>query len=93
MPITLVNPMNETSAQAANPAPRLDALTGKTIALLDISKPGGNIFLDRIEYLLRKHHGVTSIIRETKPTFAKPAPPEVIDKIGGADAVIEALAD
>ena len=93
MPITLVNPLNETLAQPAVPAARLAALHGKTIALLDISKPGGNIFLDRIERLLKERHGVASVIREMKPTFAKPAPPSVIEKIRGADAVIEALAD
>jgi hypothetical protein len=93
MPITLVNPLNETPAQPATPAPRLAALNGKTIALLDISKPGGNIFLDRIEHLLKERHGVANIIREIKPTFAKPAPHGVIDKIRGADAAIEALAD
>jgi len=93
MPITLVNPLNETLARPAVPAPRLAALQGKTIALLDISKPGGNIFLDRLEHLLKERHGVASVIREMKPTFAKPASPSVIEKIRGADAVIEALAD
>jgi hypothetical protein len=93
MPITLVNPLNETPAQPATPAPRLAALNGKTIALLDISKPGGSIFLDRIEHLLKERHGVANVIREMKPTFAKPAPPGVIEKIRSADAVIEALAD
>ena len=33
------------------------------------------------------------VIREMKPTFAKPAPPGVMEKIRGADAVIEGLAD
>jgi len=93
MPITLVNPLNETLPHAATPAPRLAALHGTTVALLDISKPGGNIFLDRIERLLKERHGVASVIREMKPTFAKPAPPNVIEKIRSADAVIEALAD
>ena len=93
MPITLVNPLNETKPEAATAAPRLRALRGKTIALLDISKPGGSIFLDRIERLLKERHGVASVIREMKPTFAKPAPVGVLDKIRGADGVIEALAD
>jgi dihydroorotate dehydrogenase len=92
MPITLVNPLSETLPQAGVAAPRLADLKGKRIALLDISKPGGNIFLDRIERLL-KERGVTSVIREMKPTFAKPAPLDVIEKIRSADAVIEALAD
>jgi len=93
MPITLVNPLNEILPQAGIAAPRLVELKGKTIALLDISKPGGNIFLDRIELLLKERHGVAGVIREMKPTFAKPAPAGVLEKIRGADAVIEALAD
>lgn len=89
----IVNPMNEAILEAANPAPRLTTMQGKTIALLDISKPGGSVFLDRIEERLRKQYGVAGVIREMKPTFAKPAPAEVLAKIRGADAVIEALAD
>ena len=42
---------------------------------------------------LTERYGVASVIREMKPTFAKPAPAGVIEKIRGADAVIEALAD
>ena len=93
MSITLVNPMNETQPAAAFAAPRLMGMKGKTIALLDISKPGGNIFLDRIERLLKERYGVAAVIREKKATFAKPAPAGVIDKVREADAVIEALAD
>jgi hypothetical protein len=93
MPITLVNPMNEIALEAPAPAPRLSALQDKTIALLDISKPGGSVFLDRIERLLKERYSVARVIREMKPTFAKPAPAGVIEKIRSADAVIEALAD
>jgi hypothetical protein len=93
MSMRIVNPLNETSPSPAFAAPRLASLQGKTIALLDISKPGGSVFLDRIEHRLRADHGVDSVIREMKPTFAKPAPPGVIEKIRHADAVIEGLAD
>ncbi len=93
MPLTLVNPGNERSEETPRPAPRLASLAGKTVALLDISKPGGAFFLDRIEQLLRQKHGVASVLRAMKPTFAKPAPAEILDSIRGADAVIEALAD
>ena len=89
----IVNPMNETAQHAAVPAPRLGSIEGKTIALLDISKPGGNIFLDRIERKLRGEYGAANVIREMKPTFAKPAPAASIEKIRHADAVIEGLAD
>jgi hypothetical protein len=93
MPITLVNPMHELVPEAAGAAPRLAGVQGRNIALLDISKPGGSVFLDRIEFLLKQRYGVANVIREMKPTFAKPAPPQVIARIRGADAVIEALAD
>ena len=61
-------------------APRLASLAGKTIALLDISKPGGSVFLDRLEQRLRTAMAWPNVIREMKPTFAKPAPPEVLRK-------------
>lgn len=93
MAITLVNPMNETPPAAASAAPRLAGMNGRTVALLDISKPGGDVFLDRIEQLLKQRYGVARVIREKKTTFARPAPAGIIDKIRGADAVIEALAD
>ncbi len=92
MPITLVNPMNELRPEAAGRAPRLDRLEGRRVALLDISKPGGSVFLDRIEYLLKERYGA-SVMRAMKPTFAKPAPADVIEAVRHADAVIEALAD
>lgn len=95
MPTTLVNPLDETPRVSSKPAPRLTSLTGKTIGLLDISKPGGSIFLDRLEQLLKQRYGVAEIVRAMKPTFTKPAPDAVIAKFLDAkcDAVIEALAD
>jgi hypothetical protein len=95
MPTTLVNPLDETPRVFSKPAPRLTSLTGKTIGLLDISKPGGSIFLDRLEQLLKQRYGVAQVVRAMKPTFTKPAPDAVIAKFLDAkcDAVIEALAD
>ena len=45
---TLVNPLDERSAGQQSPAPRLDSLEGKTLALLDISKPRGSELLGRL---------------------------------------------
>jgi hypothetical protein len=92
MSITLVNPCNERKL-IGKPAPRLQTLAGKTIALLDISKPGGSVFLDRLQKLLVANHGVSHVIRHMKPTFTKPAPEDIIEKLRGVDAVVEALAD
>ena len=95
MKTILVSPMNEAVAAARLAAPRLDTLAGKTVALLDISKPGGSIFLDRIEHLLREEYHAGRVLRLRKPTFAKLAPQAVLDEIRleGCHAVIEALAD
>ncbi len=93
MPVSLINPMNETPRNAAARPPRLKTLAGKSVGLLDISKPGGSVFLDRVESLLRERHGVARVERVTKPTFTKPAPEAVVEKLRDLDAVIEALAD
>lgn len=93
MPITLINPMNETVVKASPPPPRLESLAGKKIGLLDISKPGGSFFLDRLEKLLRERYHTAEILRAKKPTFSKNAPDPVIEELRAADAVVEALAD
>ncbi len=93
MPTVIVNPMNETPQRASGAASRLNTLAGKTLGLLDISKPGGSVFLDRIERLFQERYGVARVVRVVKPTFTKRAPGEVIEQLSGVDAVIEALAD
>jgi len=90
---TLVNPLDERSAEQQSPAPRLDTLEGKTLALLDISKPRGSAFLDRLEKVLKERYGVAEIVREIKPTYTKPAPGSLLERLGFVDGVIEALAD
>jgi hypothetical protein len=93
MPVTLVHPGNEAVSKAATPPSRLASLSGKKIGLLDISKPGGSIFLDRLETILRERYGVGEVVRARKPTFTKNAPPAVIEQLRGVDAVVEGLAD
>jgi hypothetical protein len=93
MPTILVNPFDETARTQATIAPRLDTLAGKTVGLLDISKPGGSFFLDHLEGLLKERFKVKEVVRKMKPTFTKPAPETLIQELTHCDAVIEALAD
>ncbi len=95
MATILINPRDEAQRAPRQAAPRLHSLSGKTVGLLDISKPGGNFFLDHLARLLTERYGVAAIVREIKPTFTKPAPDAVIERLLHArcDAVIEALAD
>ena len=74
---------------------RLDrpaALAGLRVGLLDISKPRGDVFLDRLEALLTE--AGARVNRYRKPTFTKPAPVDLRHEIATqCDLVIEALAD
>ena len=58
-----------------------------------IGKTGGNLFLDRLERLLRERFHVANVVRTAKPTFAKAAPPGIMKQLRTVDAVVEALAD
>ncbi len=88
----LLDPTGELKPQERPQAPRLTSLEGKTVGLLDISKPRGDIFLDRIAEQLTERGA--KIARFTKPTFTKNAPLDLRAKITEqCDAVIEALAD
>ena len=72
--------------------PRPESLAGLTVGLLDISKPRGDIFLDRLEERLDSFGA--HVERYAKPTFTKPAPVDLRREIAATcDAVIEALAD
>ena len=71
---------------------RLSLSRAATIALLDIRKPRGDVFLDELERLLSER-GHT-VLRTAKPTFTKPAPADLRAEIASqCEAVIEALAD
>lgn len=90
---TIVHPGNENVPQAGAPPARLANLRGKRIGLLDISKPGGSFFLDRLEEIFKARYGAAEVIRVRKPTYTKNAPPQVIEQLRALDAVVEALAD
>jgi len=88
----LLDPTSEYAPALRERAARLQTLEGKTIALLDISKPRGALFLDAIEERLRERGA--EVLRFAKPTFTKPAPVDLRHEIATrCDAVVEALAD
>ena len=89
--IEILDPTAERAPGGLPLAPPL-ADGGARIALLDIRKPRGDVFLDELERLLAERgHAVE---RTMKPTFTKPAPADVRREIAeSCDAVIEALAD
>ena len=92
MTVTLLDPTGERRPVERPRAPRPPALAGRVVALLDISKPRGDVFLDQLAALVTARGA--SVRRYTKPTFTKPAPADLRRQIAqDCDAAIEALAD
>jgi len=90
--LNLLDPTGERAPTGRPRAARLAGFEGRTVGLLDISKPRGDLFLDVIESTLRARGA--EVVRFKKPTFTKPAPTDLRQEITErCEAVIEALAD
>lgn len=88
----LLDPTGERTVTERTQLPRPAGISGQHIGLLDISKPGGKVFLDRIEQRLTA--AGAKVTRYAKPTFTKPAPVDLRHEIAtNCTLVIEALAD
>ena len=89
---TILDPTSERNIVDRERLTRPDSLEGLTVGLLDISKPRGDVFLDRIEERLGTLGA--DVKRYRKPTFTKPAPVDLRHRIATeCQVVIEALAD
>lgn len=92
MTTVLLDPTAALSAASREPLPIPESLAGLTIGLLDISKAKGDIFLDRIDAQFTQRGLKT--LRYKKPTFARPAPAELLQQMASqCDVVVEGLAD
>jgi len=91
-PIVLLDPTGELNPPLRVPIDRLASVEGRTIALLDISKARGDVFLNRLEERFLERGA--EVRRYAKPTFTKPAPIDLRRQIAEeCAAVVEALAD
>jgi hypothetical protein len=89
---TILDPTGERSVAERARVARPASLAGLTVGLLDISKPRGDVFLDRLEQRLTEVGA--NVRRYRKPTFTKPAPVDLRHEIATeCQVVIEALAD
>jgi hypothetical protein len=88
----VLDPTSESEPAHRPSAARPPTLDGVTVGLVDISKPRGNVFLDRLDAVLTSR-GV-AVRRYMKPTHARPAPADLRYRITTeCGAVIQALAD
>ena len=89
---TILDPTSERTVAERRRLERPASLDGLTVGLLDISKPRGDVFLDRLEQRLVAVGA--NVKRYRKPTFTKPAPVDLRHEIAvECQVVIEALAD
>lgn len=89
----ILNPCSELAAAALTRTPRVGTIVG-TVGLLDISKQGGAVLLDRIEALLCNAFPSITVKRFVKATFSRPMAKSLADEItGSCQFVISALAD
>jgi hypothetical protein len=92
--IEVLSPVSRVAESAVPLAPRVPTLTGRVVGLLDNSKSGTRPFLDRVEELLQREHGVSRIVRYAKPAAALPAPDEMLDAASReCDVVVNGIAD
>ena len=88
----VLDPTGERNPAARQLLARPASLRGRTVGLLDISKPRGDVVLDRLAELLAADGA--KVLRYRKPTFARPAPVDLRHEIAThCEVVIEALAD
>ena len=93
MTTIILDPTDERVPIRRELATRPESITG-TVALLDISKPRGNVLLDRLQLRLTERLPGVELKRYRKPTFTKPAPEALRRQIAEeCGFVIEALAD
>ena len=89
----ILDPTDERVPVERQLTPRTGEITGN-VALLDISKPRGNVLIDQLESRLKERLPKVTFTRYAKPPYTKPAPADLRKEIRQNNRfVIEALAD
>jgi hypothetical protein len=83
-----------TSATRVAALPRFADLRGKTIGILDNSKPNADYLAQRLAALLKERQGVDKVIARRKISAQAGAPKEYLDELAAqADFVLCGLGD
>ncbi len=90
--IEVLDPTAQADEQKLKLATRLNDLNGKTLGMLDNSKPNFDLFLDRVEELLRQHYKIAKIVRAKKDGAGIPFK-DIARFVSGCDAVITGMCD
>jgi hypothetical protein len=92
MTIRLYDPTAEPRATDAKLAPRLEALTGKRIGILDNGKANAGILMLAVAKVLQERYGAGEIVKRNKPVAGPPAP-EILEALSQCDFALVGSAD
>jgi len=92
--IVILDPVSVPKTKRLSLNPRPKSIAGLRVAVVDNTKPNFNIFMDRIEALLRSQYHVASVSRYVKPGRTVPVAPSVVAEIkANCDFAITGLGD
>ena len=84
----------QTSAAKIASVPRFTSLQGKTVGILDNSKPNADALAERLAELLKERYGIANVISRRKLTAQQGAPKNYIEELSAqADLVLAGLGD
>ena len=84
----------QTSKATVAAVPRFTSLQGKTIGILDNSKPNADRLAERLAELLKERYGVANVVTRRKLTAQQGAPKNYIEELAAqADFVLAGLGD
>ena len=93
MVLRVLDPRLSAEGEALQAAPALKSLEGAVIGMIDNAKIGTERLFDHIADILKKDYGVREFIRQRKPDATKPVPPQMLEQLAGADAILSATGD
>jgi hypothetical protein len=90
----LVNPTTEPMVAPFNGAPRLPALAGTRLGIIDDSKRNADVLLEELAEILRTRYEISDVKWRRKPSASRPADPAAIRELAEhCDSVIIAIGD
>ena len=93
MVLQVLDPTNEAVPPLGGLAPRLTALTGKTVGFISNGKEGTRGFFAHLERILRDDFGAANVVLRVKSNFSAPADPRIAAEIPEWDAVVSGIGD
>jgi hypothetical protein len=94
--VKLLSPIGVSPSAKADVASRVGSLDGKTICIIDNGKPNFDVYVERIEALLRRKHNLAEVIHIKKGHLgsSNPTPQNQVDDLAKkCHAVISGLGD